>query len=1078
MNPRCVRSIVRSLLPLALLITPTILAAQGVTTSTLSGLVTSSDGPAPPEAIVVAVHLPSGTQYRAVTRAGGVYNIPNMRIGGPYKVTVSSIGFQPKVEDNVFLSLGQTFRLDFKLIRQAVQLAELTTVAVRDEVLNAGRSGATTFIDPTKVALLPSIKRSTRDLTRLDPRSDGNFSFAGRNWLYNNISLDGSYFNNSFGLDDPSPGGQSNAEPVPYDAIEQVQVSIAPFDIREGGFTGANVNSVTRSGTNTVRTSVYSFYRNDAIQGNTVRGSEVTANPDLRYLQSGFSASGPLKKDKLFLFVTAELERNRDPGSNFVASHGGATGFGISRVQASVMDQIRQRLIDQYQYDPGPYEGYAFHTNNNKALAKLNWNISEGNNLSFRYNYLDASRDQGPHPFVLSFNNTGRGPNSSSLPFYKSGYAIHNKLHSFALELNSRSTRFANRFFASYNRFRDFRTPFSENFPTVEIGEGGVTYTTAGSEPFSINNILDQDVFQLTNNFSMFRGKHTLTFGGNFEQFKFFNSFNIFRNGVFFLPQSIPVGSTFSSLNEFFAATAPGPNQKNLRAMIGSGPFKGEKISVGQLSFYAQDELPASSRLNLTFGARVDLPMYFTHPVDNAYSRNLVALDENRQPEVVDQSRLPGTKPLVSPRFGFNWNASGDRHTQVRGGSGIFTGRVPFVWIGNVISNPGANPNLYPTGPQIPTGHGSTLAQSFDVNGIDPNFKFPQSWTTDLAVDQQLPGGLLGTLEVIYGKDLNSVFMRNANLRAPVRTLPDGRPYYKDAGGNNTLNNLAGGGIYVIDNSNKGHSLNLTAQFRKQIGSALNATLAYSFTDAKNTLKSTEIASVLWQNQPVQGDPNNPELSYSEFGQRHRIVGSATWTRAWSQKWRTSVGAFLEIAEGNRFSGAGGNRYSFIYAGDVNGDGQGGNDLIYIPRNQGDIKLDPLGAVTPQQQWDRLNAFIEQDKYLRAHRGQIAQRFGELNPWYNDLDLRVLQDFGFRTGTTNHTFQLSMDVLNVGNLISSSWGVRKVADVSATSPLSLVRFDAGGAPVFNFTGPAKTFIDDPGLLSRWRMQFGLRYFLQ
>jgi len=1077
-NPRCARSIVRSLLPLALLITPTILAAQGVTTSTLSGLVTSSDGPAPPEAIVVAVHLPSGTQYRAVARAGGVYNIPNMRIGGPYKVTVSSIGFQPKVEDNVFLSLGQTFRLDFKLIRQAVQLAELTTVAVRDEVLNAGRSGATTFIDPTKVALLPSIKRSTRDLTRLDPRSDGNFSFAGRNWLYNNISLDGSYFNNSFGLDDPSPGGQSNAEPVPYDAIEQVQVSIAPFDIREGGFTGANVNSVTRSGTNTVRTSVYSFYRNDAIQGNTVRGSEVTANPDLRYLQSGFSASGPLKKDKLFLFVTAELERNRDPGSNFVASHGGATGFGISRVQASVMDQIRQRLIDQYQYDPGPYEGYAFHTNNNKALAKLNWNISEGNNLSFRYNYLDASRDQGPHPFVLSFNNTGRGPNSSSLPFYKSGYAIHNKLHSFALELNSRSTRFANRFFASYNRFRDFRTPFSENFPTVEIGEGGVTYTTAGSEPFSINNILDQDVFQLTNNFSMFRGKHTLTFGGNFEQFKFFNSFNIFRNGVFFLPQSIPVGSTFSSLNEFFAATAPGPNQKNLRAMIGSGPFKGEKISVGQLSFYAQDELPASSRLNLTFGARVDLPMYFTHPVDNAYSRNLVALDENRQPEVVDQSRLPGTKPLVSPRFGFNWNASGDRHTQVRGGSGIFTGRVPFVWIGNVISNPGANPNLYPTGPQIPTGHGSTLAQSFDVNGIDPNFKFPQSWTTDLAVDQQLPGGLLGTLEVIYGKDLNSVFMRNANLRAPVRTLPDGRPYYKDAGGNNTLNNLAGGGIYVIDNSNKGHSLNLTAQFRKQIGSALNATLAYSFTDAKNTLKSTEIASVLWQNQPVQGDPNNPELSYSEFGQRHRIVGSATWTRAWSQKWRTSVGAFLEIAEGNRFSGAGGNRYSFIYAGDVNGDGQGGNDLIYIPRNQGDIKLDPLGAVTPQQQWDRLNAFIEQDKYLRAHHGQIAQRFGELNPWYNDLDLRVLQDFGFRTGTTNHTFQLSMDVLNVGNLISSSWGVRKVADVSATSPLSLVRFDAGGAPVFNFTGPAKTFIDDPGLLSRWRMQFGLRYFLQ
>ena len=1070
------RSPRRLLILAALLAAPYPLSGQGVTTSSMSGLVTASDGPPPASAMIVAEHVPSGTQYRAVTRGGGAYSIPNMRIGGPYRVTATAIGFAPKAEENVFLSLGQTFRLDFMMVRQAVRLEELAVLAGRDEVLNAGRSGAATFIDPLKVTLLPSIKRSTRDLTRLDPRSDGNFSFAGRNWLYNNVSLDGSYFNNPYGLDDPAPGGQSNAEPVPYDAVEQVQVSIAPFDVREGGFTGANINTVTKSGTNTFRASLYSFYRNDNLEGNSVRKQKIVANPTLKYLQSGFAFSGPIKRNTLFFYINAELERTDDPGSNFIASTGGASGLGISRVQASVMDAIRARLIDQYDYDPGPYQGYIHETDNNKVLAKLDWNINASNNLTFRYNYLDAKRDQGPHPFVLSVNNTGRGPNPSSLPFYKSGYAINNKLNSFALELNSRSTSFANRFFASYNRFRDFRTPFSEDFPTVEIGEGGVTYTTAGSEPFSINNVLDQDVYQLTNNFTVFRGKHAITLGANFEQFKFFNSFNIFRNGVFFLPQFIPVGSTFSSLDEFFSATAPGPNQKDLRGMIGSGPYKGENISVGQFSLYAQDEVPVSARLNLTFGVRADMPMYFTDPVDNAYSRGLTALDEDRQPEVVDQSKLPGTKVLLSPRIGFNWNAAGARRTQVRGGTGIFTGRVPFVWVGNVISNPGANPALFPTGPQVPTHPNTTLAQSFDVNAMDPNFKFPQSWTTDLAIDQQL-GSMLGTLEVIYGKDLNSVFMRNANLRAPVRTLPDGRPYFGGAG-NNELNNLGGGSIFVIDNKNQGHSLNVTAQLRKEFGSALNTTLAYSFTDAKNNLKSTEIASVLWQNQPVQGDPNNPELSWSEFGQRHRIIGTATWAHSWSDRFKTSIGMFLEVGQGNRFSGAGGNRYSFIYAGDVNGDGQGGNDLIYIPTGPSDIILVATPTATVAQQSAALEAFINQDKYLSSHRGQIAERFGEINPWYSNLDLRVLQDLAFGSGARRHTFQLSVDVLNFANLLNSSWGVRKVANPAATSPLQFVGFNGAGAPTFNFTGPSSTFIDDPGLLSRWRMQVGLRYFVQ
>jgi hypothetical protein len=1063
---------------------PSALLGQGVTTAAINGLITSVDGVPLADANVAAVHVPTGTLYRAVSRTGGAYSLPNLRVGGPYRVTATAIGFQPRTEENVFSSLGENRRLDIRLTPQAVELQELVVSGERDKVLDAGRTGAATYIDPKQVEVLPSIKRSTRDLTRLDPRSDGNFSFAGRNWLYNNVSLDGSYFNNPYGLDDPAPGGQANAEPVPYDAVEQVQVSVAPFDVREGGFTGANINTVTKSGTNDIRGSLYTFGRNEALVGNTVSGSEVIANPDLKFIQSGFSFSGPLIRDRLFFFVNGELERTDDPGTNFVASTGGSSGFGISRVSTVIMDSIRNRMISAYNYDPGQYQGYINETDNNKLIAKLDWNVNDNNTFSFRYNFLDADRGLPPHPFVLSFNNTGRGPNASSLPFQNTGYAINNKLHSFALEWNSRSSGFANRFFASYNRFRDFRSPFSVDFPTIEIGQDGVTYTTLGHEPFSIHNILDQDVWQLTNNFTWFRGKHSLTLGANFETFGFFNSFNFARHGLWFLPAPpVSIGTTFSSLDDFFLATDPAnPNQIDFNSYIGSGLFKGENIDIGQLGVYAQDEFLVTDRLNLTAGVRVDFPMYFTDPVDNPFSRSLTARDENGNPETVDQSHLPGAAALFSPRIGFNWNVAGERRTQIRGGTGIFTGRVPFVWVGNVISNPGANPNLpgpgNPTADTVFTASNAILQQSGDLDAMVPDFRWPQTWVSDIAIDQQLGRGFLGTLELVYGNDINNVFVRNADLVAPVRTLPDGRPYYGGFG--NTELNPDGSGIFVIDNTSEGYNLNVTAQLRKTFDFGLGATVGYSYTKAKNNLKSTEIASVLWSSQPVQGNPNKPEVSYSEFGQRHRIVGGATYSKSWSPSLRTQIGLFVEVAEGNRFAGAGGNRYSFIYSGDVNGDGQGGNDLIYIPRDQSEILfadcLTSCGAnITPLQQWDAFNAFIEQDDYLRSHRGQIAERFGAVNPWYNDVDLRILQDFSFGN-LTRHTFQFSVDVLNVGNLIDSDWGVRKVASAPATSPLTLNSFDGTGAPVFNFTGPSTTFIDDPGLLSRWQAQVGLRYF--
>jgi hypothetical protein len=931
------------------------------------------------------------------------------------------------------------------------------------------------------VVALPSVRRSTRDLTRIDPRNDGNFSFGGRNWLYNNITLDGSYFNNSFGLDDPAPGGQTRAEPVPYDAVEQVSVQVAPFDVRQSGFTGASINTVTRSGTNEFKVSGFAFYRDQNLVGNKVSGNEVIANPDLSFGQYGFSVGGPIIRDKLFFFFSGELTQRDDPGSNFVPNSGGALEFGESRVEQSTLDAISQRMRDEYGFETGPYSGFVHEQKNNKALLKLDWNVSANHNVMFRYNRLDAERDLPPHPFVISIFNSGRGPNSSSLPSQNAGYQINNEINSYAVEWNARAGegQWANRFFASYNRFRDFRNAFSEPFPTIEIAEDGVTYTTVGHEPFSIENNLDTDVWQFTNDFTYFKGAHSLTLGANYESFGFFNSFNLFRHGFFgFAPPG-----AFATLDEFFDATDPSnPEQIQFRDFIGTGEFKGEKFTLGQLGVYLQDNWQVSPNFSLSLGLRVDFPMYQTDPVDNPYSRSLTARTGEGESVTVDQSQLAGTQALWSPRVGFNWDVTGDRSTQLRGGTGIFTGRLPFVWVGNVFSNPSFNQNIYhpainpgvtpviTSGPREGSGgENFTLQQSFDgVAAMEPDFKWPQMWTTNIAIDQRLPWDMVGTFEFIYGKDINSIYMQNMDLPAPVRTLADGRPDY----GGNRLN---GEGIYVLSNTDEGRNYNITLQLRKLFASGMGLGLSYAYLDATNTLKSTEIASVLWSGQPTTGNSNAPIAAPSEFGQRHRIVFTGTYNKRWSELLRTSFGLFWEVAEGNTFRN-GGNRYSFIYSGDVNGDGAN-NDLIYIPTDQNDINL-----ANPAQ-WNALNTFIEQDSYLSSHRGQIAERFGLLNPWYTDLSLRILQDFIFGSDGRDNVLQLSLDFENVLNLFNSSWGVRQVANSAALNPLIFTGNFNGDDPEFLVNDAiasgavSETFEDQPDEFSRWRIQIGARYFL-
>lgn len=1023
-----------------------------VTNSAFNGIVTDDKKEALPGATVVVIHIPTGTQYGAITQANGRFYLANVRPGGPYTFRVSYVGYKQQSKEGVQVKLGQNLAVDFQMKQDAENLDQV--VVTSNQLFNNDRTGAISNINRKQIEALPTISRSQQDYTRLTPQSDGN-SFMGRNALFNNFSLDGSIFNNSFGLDAPTPGGQTNAQPVSLDAIDQLQVSIAPYDVRQSGFTGAGVNAVTKSGTNEFKGSAYIFLRNENMIGSKVANESVT-NPDLKFKQYGFRLGGPLIKNKLFFFINGEVVRREDPGSNFIASRPGVSGPNVSRVQASVMDQISSQLRTVYGYETGPYENYVYETTNDKFLAKLDWNINKQHRLTVRYNYLKSIREQGPHPFAINFTG-GRVPSVNNLPFRNSGYAINNNINSVVAELTSRlGAKISNNLVVGYTQFKDFRTPFSAPFPTFEIAENGLSYTTIGHEPFSINNILDQDVFQFTDNFTLYTGKNTWTFGANFEMFQFNNSFNLFYYGVFPVPGQFG-GYSFPSVNDFLATITPGnPNFRDYNAEVTQfqqRPFQLVEVDLGQLGLYGQLERQVNNKVKLTFGLRVDFPLYFSSIKSNPLVSALTFRNNDGGSETLDVGKLPDLNPLFAPRFGFNIDVNGDHSTQLRGGTGIFSGRVPFVWIGNQASNRGSND---------PANIGV-------VNATASKFRFPQVWKTNAAVDQQLPGGLIGTLEFLYSKDINGVTVRNANLTASNRTLPDGRPGFDAT--NNKVNTQVGG-AYVLDNTNKGYQLSITAQLRKTFKNGLNTSLAYSFLDSRDMLISTEISQFIWEGNPIQGNPNSPNLSFSQFGLKHRIIATLAYRKEYAKNFATSIALFYESAQGGRFS--------YTYAGDLNGDGVAANDLIFIPNSQNDINLvdivDGNGNVvkTATRQWTELNAFIEQDVYLRNNRGKIAERNGALSPWFHNVDLRILQDFYVNVGNKRNTLQLSLDILNVGNLLNSKWGIRKVFNVA--QPINVAGTDANGNPTFQYNSAfTSSFRNDVSLTSRWRAQIGVRY---
>ena len=1041
-----------------------------VTTATLSGTIQSKEGKPLAGSTVKIEFREAGISKTIITQNDGSFQVPNLRVGGPYKVTASFVGYVEKSEENIILELGQNTAVDIQLEPSSTDLAAVT-ITGRSRIFDNQRTGASTNISSRQLRTLPTISRSADDFTRLTPSASATIngtSFAGRNGQYNNYSLDGAVFNNPFGLDAPTPGGQTGAQPISLDAIDQIQVNLAPYDVTQAGFTGAGVNTVTKSGTNTFGGTIYGFYRNQGMTGKKVDGNKI-AVPDLTQLQAGFAAGGAIIQNKLFYFANFETEQREDAASSYVArtaTNGGNNN--TSRVLETDLIAVSDILRSKFGYETGPYQGFNLKQKNYKWLGKLDWVINENHSLAFTYNGLQATKEKPAHPNAIR----DRGPNYQTLQFRNSGYEIENKLQSFGAELKSSfGNRYANKLRAVFTTFRDKRTPFSDPFPVLNIRKYGTMYIVAGHEPFSINNRLNQDAFQVTDNFNIILPKHTITIGGSYESFKFGNSFNLTGYGatlfsdadIQVFKDSVPVSGKY-----VFGAYPLDVDVAAARAAGMANKWNWYYITVAQISGYLQDEWKATDDLRVTFGLRMDIPQYMNSSFQSPDGKktsptvpnndNLTLFDEHGEPvtngqgKQLDNTRLPSSKPLFSPRLGFNWDVKSDKSFQLRGGSGLFTGRFPFVWVGNHIGNP----------------------FSFFYCATADNFKWPQIWRTNIGADIKAAQGIVFSVDVAYSKDVNAMMVRNYGLGTPTGALNSGigdtRSIYKatDKGAANA---------YIFTNTKTGDQFNASLTVQKTFANNLLVYGAYNYLVARDASSiSAEISSDAFDRNPILNNANEARNTPSLYGNTHRFVVAASKRFIYGKgKYATTVSLFGNWSSGNRFA--------YVYGGDINNDGTTSNDLLYVPKNS-EIDLmqfDPLTDVNgvvqnAAAQKAALKAFIEQDDYLKSRRGLFTEKYAGESPWFSQVDLRVLQDYYFKLGKKVRTVQFSLDVINLGNLVSSKWGVRKYASTSGYfQPISVTKV-VSGVPTYQFDPSLKeTFIASPDLLSRWQMQLGLRF---
>ena len=1062
------------------LMTSLVSFSQGVTNSSLSGKISDQSGEVLPGAYVVAVHMPSGTRYSTISNNEGRYFIPSMRVGGPYTIEVTFLGYSAKQVDNINLSLGVAGNVSVSLEESESSLQEVLVTS--NSVFSSDRTGASTGITNQNLTRLPTISRSINDFTRLSPQASGN-SFAGQDGRLNNITVDGSYFNNSFGLGSGSnPGGRTGVSPISLDAIDQISINVAPYDVRQGNFVGAGVNTVTKSGTNELSGSVYGFSRNNNLVG--TKAGEKEFNPgQFDYKQYGFRLGGPIIKNKLFFFGSFEDEMTTQPGTVFRANNGNEKAEGnITRVLASDLDGLSSFLRDKYGYETGPYQGYDNTTAATKFLTKLDWNINDNNKFSLRYTHLDSNTDVlASGSSSLGFG--GRNFNLNALNFQNSNYIINENIRSIVGELNSRlSDRVTNNFILGYTYQDESRGSRGDFFPMVDILKDGATYTTFGFEAFTPNNELRYKTFQIQNNLQIFRDKSTWTFGGSYEKYQ---SENVFFPGS----QSAYV---FNSLEDFYASANGNTDITLRRFQVRYNNIPGQTkpvqpLSVDYFGLYGQNELSVNDKFTTTFGLRVDVPIFGSTGFRNTEVEGMNFVDTDGNTTKYRTDKLPDSNLLWSPRIGFNWDVKGDNSMQIRGGSGIFTGRPAYVWISNQIGNNGIltgfdrldNIKTRPFSPDTDTYKPQSVngqpAANYELALTESNFKFPQVWRTNIAIDKKIFADIIATAEFIYSKDVNGVSYHNANLASSNGTFtgPDQRVRW--VGGNSaTRINQKIDNAVTLGNQAIGSSYVASFSLERPFANGLYAKAAYSYGITQNTVDAGSIAFGSWNNRPHSSSPNNNELGLSSNSMGHRVFSALSYTKDIFSFGNTSVGLFWE----GRTIG----NYSYVYGGDFNGDGGFSNDLIYIHKNKGEMKFQQFTSsgktFTTQEQVDAWEAFILQDKYLSSNRGSVAQRGAAFLPMVFRADFNFTQQLFTNIGGKRNTLEFRADILNVGNLLNNAWGVGQFA--TTTSPLVPAGTTSSGEPQFrlrNFGNQliTQTFQPSVGVSDVWRAQFGLRY---
>jgi outer membrane receptor protein involved in Fe transport len=1068
--------------------------AQGVTTGSITGTVVDAQKQAVPGATVIALHEPSGTRYEAVTRADGRFSIPGMRVGGPYTVTASMSGFQPQTQKEVIVSLGVATDLQLAL-GQAAITEEVTVTAQSSDIFSSARTGAATSVSREILQTLPTINDRINDYARLSPQySGGPFggSFVGQDNRLNNITVDGSYFNNSFGLGG-QPGDRTGVTPISTAAVEEVQINSAPYDVRQGHFVGAGVNTVTRSGTNQFHGSAYYWWRNDGLVGTKAAGN--TYNPGtFDYRRYGAWLSGRILRDKLFFFGSYENDKFTQPGTTFVANSGSQpVGGNVTRVLGSDLDALSAYLKSNFGYDTGGYQGYPFETPAKRYLGKLDYNIDDRNKISVRYLQLDS---QTP-VLVSNSSSLGRGnrrSNTTGLNFASSNYAILEDIKSGVGEWNSiLSSNKANSLIVGYTTNDESRPQSGSLFPFVDILKDSTVYTSFGFEPFTPANQLRYHTFQMQDNFTWNRGAHTFTFGGALERY---HSDNVFFPGS----QSVYV---YNSLQDFYTDAndyLANPNRTTSPVTLALFQVRWNNIpgqteplqplDVWYGGLYAQDEWQATRNLKVTYGLRADVSSFGNTGYDNADADALTFRDAAGNPVQYNSGKLPDARVLWSPRVGFNWDLKGNRSTQLRGGSGIFSGPPIYVWISNQVGNTGVltgfdaqtntkarpwNPNPDAYKPANVTG---APPPSYELALTDPNFKFPQVWRNNVAVDQRLKWGVVGTGEFIYSKDVNGISYINANLPAPQTSFAgaDTRPRW-------TSNRLNGNVVdnTVLGNANEGYSWNASAAVEKRFRKGF-LKAAYSYGVSKSMVDPGSIAYGSWTANAIPRDPNNPPVANTEYFPGNRVFLTGSYRFDFLKFGTTAVSFFWQ--------GYNNGVASYVYAGDLNGDGGTGNDLIYVPRNESEMNFQPFtsgghlySAAEQSAAWD---AYISQDSYLSKRRGQYAERNGVLLPMVYRLDFSVAQDLFKNLGGARHTLQFRADFLNFSNLLNHDWGVgqRLVGmNTSApytTQPLTNVGVDALGQATYrlkvvNNQLISKSLESTAFLTDVYQIQFSLKY---